>query len=71
VTAAEVIGWHSGFWITLATLAAIVLLAAAGCWFGAPPDTRRQIVRGIANDYRRERAIRQWKREQRKVRVTR
>jgi len=69
--AAALISSDSGFWITAATLAVIVLLAAAGCWFGAPPDTRRQIVRGIANDYRRERAIRQWKREQRKVRVTR
>lgn len=68
---ATLISSDSGFWITAATLAAIVLIAAAGCWFGAPPDTRRQIVRGIGRDFRREWAIRQWKRQQRKVRVTR
>lgn len=40
-------------------LAAIFTISTLGCWFGAPPDQRRQIVNGFARDLRRERAIRQ------------
>ena len=58
---AAIIGAGSGAWITLGLVALLVLLSAAGCWFGSPPDVRRQILR----DFRRERAIRQWQREQR------
>jgi len=55
----------SGAWTGLGLLAAIVLISVCGCWFGAPPDTRRAILR----DFRRERAIRKWQREHRSRRI--
>lgn len=61
---AAVIGAGSGAWITLGLFAVLVVIAFAGCWFGSPPDVRREILR----DLRRERAMRQWKREQRDTR---
>lgn len=68
---AAVIASGSGAWITVGIASVIVVVSFLGCWFGAPPDTRRTIVRGVCRDVRRELAIRQWKREQRSVRATR
>lgn len=64
---AAIIGVGSGAWITLGLFGLLVAFSVVGCWLGAPPDQRQAIIR----DIRRERAIRQWKRQQRKVRVTR
>jgi len=48
-------------------VAAVFVVSVLGCWFGAPPDTRRQIITGLARDLRREREIRRWQHQQKKA----
>lgn len=60
--AAALIDNGTGPWLGFAVFGLLLAVSALGCWFGAPPDQRRAIVREV----RRQRALRQFDRAQRR-----